>query len=106
MVLRRCQSVDSSTTGSVRRTNDSSSPLIDGPCDSESAASAPVAAAAALVLPGDDLAAAELPLVNALELSQLDESGRHMAHRWMRADVAAAIRSIHNTKKATIKQHY
>ena len=32
--------------------------------------------------------------------------GRHMPHPWMRADVAAAIRTIHNTKKATIRQHY
>lgn len=26
--------------------------------------------------------------------------------QWMRAEIAAAIRNIHNAKKATIRQHY
>lgn len=44
-----------------------------------------------------------------LELSQSGESGevgRQGLHRWMRPEVAANIRNIHNNKKATIRQHY
>lgn len=35
-----------------------------------------------------------------------ESSDRHEPLRWMRPEVVAAIRNIHNTKKATIKQHY
>lgn len=93
--------------------------LLLGPSDpmTMSAAASSAAVAAALSV---DLAAAVAGSVSSVPTTnqQLDagilelsgdgsgEAGRHMPHHWMRPDVAATIRTIHNNKKATIRQHY
>lgn len=123
MVLSRSQSIDSGTSGN-RQMRDSSltacTELLLGTVEpvtmSVAASSAAVAAALSV-----DLAAvvagsvSSVPTVNqqldatVLELSQSGESAeviRHMPHHWMKSDVAATIRNIHNNKKATIRQHY
>lgn len=122
MVLGRSQSIDSGTSN--RRLRDSSltacTELLLGTMEpvSMSAAASSAAVAAALSV---DLAAvvagsvSSVPTANkqldagVLELSQSGESAeviRHMPHHWMKSDVAATIRNIHNNKKATIRQHY
>lgn len=123
MVLDHSQSSDSSASGN-RHIRESSSlmactELLLGAAEpmTMSAAASSAAVAAAL---SADLAAAvagsSVPTGNqqqldavVLELSQSGESGeavRHMPHHWMKSDVAATIRTIHNNKKATIRQHY
>jgi len=121
MVLDHSQSSDSSASGN-RHIRDSSlmacTELLLGAAEpmTMSAAASSAAVAAAL---SADLAAAvagsSVPTGNqqldavVLELSQSGESGeavRHMPHHWMKSDVAATIRTIHNNKKATIRQHY
>jgi hypothetical protein len=124
MVLDRSQSSDSSASGN-RHMRDSSlmacTELLLGAAEpvTVSAAASSAAVAAALTV---DLAAAVAGSVSSavptgnqqleaavLELSQSGDSGegvRHMPHHWMKADVAATIRTIHNNKKATIRQHY
>lgn len=61
--------------------------------------------AAAVVLSAD-LAAAAIapasPIDAGVELSAANQA----SNQWMRVDIAAAIRNIHNAKKATIRQHY
>jgi hypothetical protein len=123
MVLDHSQSTDSSASGN-RHMRDSSlmacTELLLGAGEpvTMSAAASSAAVAAALTV---DLAAAVAGSVSSvptgnqqleaavLELSQSGESGeavRHMPHHWMKSDVAATIRTIHNNKKATIRQHY
>lgn len=117
MVLGRSQSTDSTTSGG-RHLRDSDvmacSELLLGPGDPiMPAATSSAAVAAALTV---DLAAAVAGSVSnqqlhsgMLDLSQSGEGGedgRHMPHPWMRPEVAATIRTIHNNKKATIRQHY
>ena len=75
--------------------------LLLGPGDPVIAMSAAASSAAVAAALSVDLAA------GVMELSgESGEAGRHMPHHWMRADVAATIRTIHNNKKATIRQHY
>ena len=124
MVLDRCcESTESSASGS-RHMRDSSlmacTELLLGPGEPTTMSAAASSAAVAAALSAD-LAAAVAGSVSSvpagsqqleatvLELSQSGESGeaiRHMPHHWMKSDVAATIRTIHNNKKATIRQHY
>lgn len=133
MVLGRSHSTDSSSMSESRQRDSAGlvacTELLLGPgSTSESSAMAMSAAASSAAVAAAlsaDLAAAVAGTVpsavhsagpststgldsGGLELSQSGDSveGRHMPHRWMRPDVAATIRTIHNNKKATIRQHY
>lgn len=130
MVLGRSRSSDSLETsgGGRHHLRDSAliacTELLLGPGDgmmTSTASSAAVAAAltvdlAAAVATGSvptSSANQELVVDNGVLVELSTQSGdsavgegRHMAHHWMRSDVAATIRTIHNNKKATIRQHY
>ena len=92
--------------------------LLLGPGDPVIAMSAAASSAAVAAALSVDLAAAVAGSVSSVPTAanqeagvmepsgESGEAGRHMPHHWMRADVAATIRTIHNNKKATIRQHY
>ena len=72
------------------------------------AASGAVAAAdlAAAVVTGSNQQLHTAGIVSELSADSHGSEERHMPHPWMRPEVAATIRTIHNNKKATIRQHY
>lgn len=119
MVVGRSHSSDSFELGGRHL---ACTELLLGPGERMTGAASSAAVAAALTV---DLAAAvagstssanqqQLNPANVLvELSQSGDSGgggegRHLSHQfqWMRPEMAATIRTIHNNKKATIRQHY
>ncbi len=108
MVLVRSHSADESTASNSSRARDSGAGTACSNSNSNllllPLVSTPLEAAVTRTVSTSD--AAEVLIASSALDGGGDSSGRHTAHRWMRADVAAAIRNIHNTKKATIKQHY
>lgn len=117
MVLGRSHSSDSLEISGANGRHLACTELLLSPADRMTTAASSAAVAAALTV---DLATAVAGSTSAnqplntgvlVELSQSGDStgeGRHLSHQfqWMRPEMAATIRTIHNNKKATIRQHY